>query len=250
MPHTLLHGYVLFLSAAGCVLIGATAIAEGFRELHIVVPAGLYFFLTFAGVVGTLRPGLPAYVRQAGVAANVLALAAVIMICVAFFTGQLDLSGATGLLFCASVAASYIAILKSLRAREIFTVPDWVAAVVVIGTAGSMVLWLSPDLVFRTVRGGSGLAGYADELRQLNAQARIAGAVYIATVLMWAAFVPYGFRRAHKTQAPRRVAFTQDAVQYCPSCGHPYRSSDYRADAGVIYCSRCKEEIPRQVPAQ
>jgi hypothetical protein len=33
--------------------------------------------------------------------------------------------------------------------------------------------------------------------------------------------------------------------QRCPSCGKPYRRSDYRADAPVICCSGCKSELPR-----
>lgn len=248
----LLNGYVLLLSGGGFLLVTVLAIGEGFREPHIVIPTAVYFLLTFAGVVATLRPGLPVVVRRAAVAANVIALAVVIMVCVGFVTGALDFRGAAGLLFCSFIVGSYIAVLRVLRAREVFLVPDWVAAVVILATAVSMAAWISPGSVFPAVHRGPGLADYAEELRQLNRRASIAGAMHVVTLLIWAAFLPYGFLRARKPPPPRVMnddEVIDDPVLQCPSCSHPYRLSDYRTDVNAIHCSRCKQELPRQSAA-
>ena len=36
----------------------------------------------------------------------------------------------------------------------------------------------------------------------------------------------------------------------CPACGEPYNLKDYRKDLDHIYCSRCKAELPKDVPGQ
>jgi double zinc ribbon protein len=36
----------------------------------------------------------------------------------------------------------------------------------------------------------------------------------------------------------------------CPNCETPYREDDYQPDAEHIYCSTCREELPRRGSAQ
>jgi hypothetical protein len=46
--------------------------------------------------------------------------------------------------------------------------------------------------------------------------------------------------------AADRLTFGERYDQQCPNCDAPYREDDYQPDAEHIYCSTCRQEVPRR----
>lgn len=66
--------------------------------------------------------------------------------------------------------------------------------------------------------------------------------IVIFNFLFW----PISFVVLLSPRSNKLVPNAGDAdIAVCPTCGTPFRWSDYRDEVKRIYCSNCKQEIPR-----